>query len=193
MLRDSVCLATSLVVVPPRRCRSAPPAEGGFCVRSDRQTVRCDASAVERSFVGQLDRQVLWVSGPQQYFEIPQALWTSEIADGRLLEGCSYVWSSAFVYPPSVGAETAHRAIDGNRPAAGAAVELNLHGNLLHKWVRDERLRWPLPLVVRCRILVMASRFHRMNVPRMGPAASEDRRSGQGHRVPGRASAYFCG
>jgi hypothetical protein len=107
MLRDSVCLATGLVVVPLRRCRSALLGEGGFCVRSDRQTVRCDvgiggrdASAVERSFVGQLDRQVLWVSGPQQYFEIPQALWTSEIADGRLLEGCSYVWSSAFVYPP---------------------------------------------------------------------------------------------
>ena len=37
--------------------------------------------------------------------------------------------------------EAAHRVIDGNRPVAEVALELNLHENLLHKWVRDERRR----------------------------------------------------
>lgn len=37
--------------------------------------------------------------------------------------------------------EAAHRVIDGNRPVAEVAVELNLHENLLHKWVSQERRR----------------------------------------------------
>jgi transposase len=31
--------------------------------------------------------------------------------------------------------------IDGNRPVAEVARELDLHENLLHKWVREERRR----------------------------------------------------
>ncbi|MGV0735038.1 transposase [Mycobacterium syngnathidarum] len=37
--------------------------------------------------------------------------------------------------------EAAHRVIDGNRPVAEVALELNLHENLLHKWVSQERRR----------------------------------------------------
>jgi transposase len=37
--------------------------------------------------------------------------------------------------------EAAHLVIDGNRPVAEVALELDLHENLLHKWVRDERRR----------------------------------------------------
>lgn len=37
--------------------------------------------------------------------------------------------------------DAAHLVIDGNRRVAEVARELNLHENLLHKWVRDERRR----------------------------------------------------
>ena len=37
--------------------------------------------------------------------------------------------------------KAAHRVIDGHRPVAEVASELDLHENLLHKWVRDERRR----------------------------------------------------
>ena len=45
------------------------------------------------------------------------------------------------MFTPEYRVEAAHRVIDGNRPVAEVALELNLHENLLHKWVRDERLR----------------------------------------------------
>ena len=44
-------------------------------------------------------------------------------------------------FTPEYRVEAAHRVIDGNRPVAEVAVELNLHENLLHKWVADERRR----------------------------------------------------
>ena len=44
-------------------------------------------------------------------------------------------------FTPEYRVEAAHRVIDGNRPVAEVAVELNLHENLLHKWVREERRR----------------------------------------------------
>ncbi|BBY60675.1 transposase [Mycolicibacterium sarraceniae] len=44
-------------------------------------------------------------------------------------------------FTPEYRVQAAHRVIDGNRPVAEVAIELNLHENLLHKWVRDERLR----------------------------------------------------
>ena len=37
--------------------------------------------------------------------------------------------------------EAAHRVIDGDRRVAEVARELDLHENLLHTWVRDERRR----------------------------------------------------
>ncbi|WP_142361383.1 transposase, partial [Mycobacterium ostraviense] len=37
--------------------------------------------------------------------------------------------------------EAAHLVIDGNRRVAEVARELDLHENLLHAWVRDERRR----------------------------------------------------
>src|SRR5690349_10990590 len=42
-------------------------------------------------------------------------------------------------FTPEYRVEAAHRVIDGNRPVAEVALELNLHENLLHKWVADER------------------------------------------------------
>lgn len=44
-------------------------------------------------------------------------------------------------YTPEYRVEAAHRVIDGNRRVADVARELDLHENLLHKWVRDERRR----------------------------------------------------
>jgi len=44
-------------------------------------------------------------------------------------------------FSPEYRVEAAHRVIDGNRPVAEVARELDLHENLLHKWVRDERRR----------------------------------------------------
>jgi transposase len=44
-------------------------------------------------------------------------------------------------FTPEYRVEAAHRVIDGNRPVAEVALELNLHENLLHKWVSQERRR----------------------------------------------------
>ncbi len=44
-------------------------------------------------------------------------------------------------FTPEYRVEAAHRVIDGNRPVAEVALELNLHENLLHKWVTVERRR----------------------------------------------------
>ena len=44
-------------------------------------------------------------------------------------------------YTPEYRVEAAHRVIDGNRRVAEVARELDLHENLLHTWVRDERRR----------------------------------------------------
>ena len=44
-------------------------------------------------------------------------------------------------FTPEYRVEAAHRVIDGNRPVAQVALELNLHENLLHKWVAVERRR----------------------------------------------------
>ena len=44
-------------------------------------------------------------------------------------------------FTPEYRVEAAHRVIDGNRPVAEVALELNLHENLLHKWVSVERRR----------------------------------------------------
>ncbi|CAJ1500442.1 transposase [[Mycobacterium] burgundiense] len=44
-------------------------------------------------------------------------------------------------FTPEYRVEAAHRVIDGNRPVTEVALELNLHENLLHKWVSQERRR----------------------------------------------------
>jgi transposase len=44
-------------------------------------------------------------------------------------------------FSPEYRVEAAHRVIDGHRPVAEVARELDLHENLLHKWVREERRR----------------------------------------------------
>jgi transposase len=44
-------------------------------------------------------------------------------------------------FSPEYRVEAAHLVIDGNRPVAEVARELDLHENLLHKWVREERRR----------------------------------------------------
>src|SRR3954454_19180790 len=44
-------------------------------------------------------------------------------------------------FSPEYRVEAAHRVIDGNRRVAEVARELDLHENLLHKWVADERRR----------------------------------------------------
>jgi len=44
-------------------------------------------------------------------------------------------------FSPEYRVEAAHRVIDGNRRVAEVARELDLHENLLHKWVREERRR----------------------------------------------------
>jgi transposase len=44
-------------------------------------------------------------------------------------------------FSPEYRVEAAHRVIDGHRPVAEVARELDLHENLLHKWVREERSR----------------------------------------------------
>jgi transposase len=43
--------------------------------------------------------------------------------------------------PAEYKVEAAHRVIDGDRRVAEVAGELDLHENLLHSWVRDERRR----------------------------------------------------
>lgn len=45
------------------------------------------------------------------------------------------------IYTPEYRVEAAYRVIDGNRRVAEVARELDLHENLLHKWVREERRR----------------------------------------------------
>lgn len=44
-------------------------------------------------------------------------------------------------FSPEYRVEAAHLVIDGNRRVVDVAGELDLHENLLHKWVRDERRR----------------------------------------------------
>ncbi len=44
-------------------------------------------------------------------------------------------------FTPEFKAEAARRVIDGGRPITEVARELNVHENLLGKWVRAERLR----------------------------------------------------
>ncbi|PQM46160.1 hypothetical protein C1Y40_03676 [Mycobacterium talmoniae] len=44
-------------------------------------------------------------------------------------------------FTPEFKVEAAHRVIDSGRPVAEVARELNLHENLLRKWVATERLR----------------------------------------------------
>jgi transposase len=44
-------------------------------------------------------------------------------------------------FTPEYRVEAAHRVIDGNRRVDEVARELDLHENLLHKWVREERRR----------------------------------------------------
>ncbi|WP_435592792.1 transposase [Nocardia sp. bgisy118] len=44
-------------------------------------------------------------------------------------------------YSPEYRVEAAHRVIDSGRPVREIARELDVHENLLHKWVREERRR----------------------------------------------------
>jgi transposase len=44
-------------------------------------------------------------------------------------------------FSPEYRVEAAHRVIDARRSVAEVARELDLHENLLHKWVREERRR----------------------------------------------------
>lgn len=44
-------------------------------------------------------------------------------------------------YSPEYRVEASHRVIDSGRPVREIARELDVHENLLHKWVREERRR----------------------------------------------------
>ncbi|WP_280465408.1 transposase [Nocardia brasiliensis] len=44
-------------------------------------------------------------------------------------------------YSPEYRVEAAHRVIDSGCPVREIARELDVHENLLHKWVREERRR----------------------------------------------------
>ena len=44
-------------------------------------------------------------------------------------------------YSPEYRVEAAHRVIGSGRSVREIARELDVHGNLLHKWVREERRR----------------------------------------------------
>ncbi len=44
-------------------------------------------------------------------------------------------------YSPEYRVEAAHRVIDSGRSVREVARELDVHENLLHKWVREERRR----------------------------------------------------
>lgn len=44
-------------------------------------------------------------------------------------------------FTPEFKVQAARRVIDGRRPVSEVARELNLHENLLAKWVRADRLR----------------------------------------------------
>jgi transposase len=44
-------------------------------------------------------------------------------------------------YSPEYRVEAAHRVIDSGRSVREIARELDVHENLLHKWVREERRR----------------------------------------------------
>ncbi|MFC9967040.1 transposase [Nocardia ignorata] len=44
-------------------------------------------------------------------------------------------------YSPEYRVEAAHRVIDSGRAVRDIARELDVHENLLHKWVREERRR----------------------------------------------------
>jgi transposase len=44
-------------------------------------------------------------------------------------------------FTPEYRVQAAHRVIDGSRPVTEVALELNLHENLLRKWVSQERRR----------------------------------------------------
>jgi len=52
-------------------------------------------------------------------------------------------------FTPEFKAEAARRVIDGGRPVSQVARELNLHENLLGKWVRAERIRGDASATVR--------------------------------------------
>jgi len=54
-------------------------------------------------------------------------------------------------YSPEYRVEAAHRVIDSGRPVREVARELDVHENLLHKWVRDERRRMAAAAQVRRR------------------------------------------
>ena len=86
--------------------------------------------------------------------------------------------------------EAAHLVIDGNRRVAEVAAELDLHENLLHKWVRAERRR-----------LAAASGEGKLD-PGDSPPLSADERAELRAKVAEqakdiafleRASAYFAG
>lgn len=59
-------------------------------------------------------------------------------------------------FTPEYWVEAVHRVVDGNRRVAEGALELNLHENLLHKWVSQERRRMAAAGAA-YRILVIAS------------------------------------
>ncbi|WP_066913783.1 transposase [Millisia brevis] len=44
-------------------------------------------------------------------------------------------------FTPEFKVEAARRVIDGGRPVSEVALELNVHENLLGRWVREERRR----------------------------------------------------
>ncbi|WP_167463432.1 transposase [Nocardia brasiliensis] len=104
-------------------------------------------------------------------------------------------------YSPEYRVEAAHRVIDSGPPVRDVARELDVHENLLHKWVRDERRRMASAgqagrggtQYQRC------STTFRGRVCGTGPVAGhgdraggEDGRTSQGHRPSGKASAYLA-
>ncbi|MFE7802892.1 transposase [Nocardia sp. NPDC057440] len=48
-------------------------------------------------------------------------------------------------YSPEYRVEMAHRVIDSGRPVREVARELDVHENLLHKWVPEDAAGWLRP------------------------------------------------
>jgi transposase-like protein len=89
--------------------------------------------------------------------------------------------------------EAAHRVIDAQRSVAEVARELDLHENLLHKWVRDERRR-----------MTAAGSGPRSDPGGGEPLSAEERaelvrlraqvaEQSERHRVPEKSLGVLCG
>src|SRR3954466_3024582 len=107
------------------------------------------------------------------------------------LEGCCDATTPAIVFP-EYRVDAAHRVIDPQRSVAEVARELDLHENLLHKWVRDERRRMA---AAGCgpRSDPIGSEPRSADERGIGAAAGAGRRAVQRHRASGKGLGILCG